>query len=243
MLAVREGLVMFRYALTSFILCLGTVALSQTGVISGGQGGGGVVHHRVPFSADVTNETDRVLADGNRIHRVMREKIYWDSEGRYRQEIMPPDDQADAGVRHQVMIRDPVARVNIHLDMQSKTADVRHYLTPEQFAQTIPQQPARKAPPFTSTKEELGTQVIEGYVVKGVKITRTLPAGTEGNDQPIVTTIESWQSADLGETLLNKADDPRMGQMTRTLTNIQRGEPDPALFQVPAEFTVREMPH
>lgn len=233
---------MFRHALTSFILCLGTVALSQTGVISGGGGGGGAVHHRVALSADVTNVTDRVLADGNHIHHVMRQKVYWDSEGRYRQEIMPPDDQADAGVRYQVMIRDPVARVTIHLDMQSKTANVSHDLTPEEFAQKMAEQPARKARPVTTTTEELGTQVIEGYVVKGVKITRTVAAGVEGNDQPIVSTSETWHSADIEEILLNKTDDPRMGQMTRTLTNIQRGEPDPALFQVPGEFTVREVP-
>jgi hypothetical protein len=142
-----------------------------------------------------------------------------------------------------VLIHDPVARVTIHLDMQRKTADVSHQLTPEQFAQMMTQQPARKARPVASTTEELGTQVIEGYVAKGVKITRTIAAGAEGNDQPIVSTSETWHSADIEEISLNKTDDPRMGQMTRTVTNIQRGEPDPALFQVPGEFTVREMPH
>lgn len=31
-----------------------------------------------------------------------------------------------------------------------------------------------------------------------------------------------------------------MGETTYTLTNIQRAEPDPALFTVPADYTVKD---
>jgi hypothetical protein len=35
-------------------------------------------------------------------------------------------------------------------------------------------------------------------------------------------------------TILSKHTDPMMGDRVERLTNVRRGEPDPALFQVPA---------
>ena len=35
-----------------------------------------------------------------------------------------------------------------------------------------------------------------------------------------------------------KASDPRFGTRVTQLTNITRSEPDPALFQVPSDYTV-----
>jgi hypothetical protein len=39
---------------------------------------------------------------------------------------------------------------------------------------------------------------------------------------------------------MTRRSDPRTGDTTYRLTNIVRAEPDPALFQVPPGFTVRE---
>lgn len=89
-------------------------------------------------------------------------------------------------------------------------------------------------------KSDLGTQNIEGVPAQGTRVTRTIPAGQFGNEQPMVITTETWYSPDLKVLVMSKSTDPRMGDTTYTLTNIQRSEPDPSLFQVPEGYTVKE---
>ena len=39
---------------------------------------------------------------------------------------------------------------------------------------------------------------------------------------------------------MSKRTDPRMGETVYKLTNINRSEPLPALFQVPSDYTIRD---
>jgi hypothetical protein len=89
-------------------------------------------------------------------------------------------------------------------------------------------------------KESLGTQSIEGVMAEGARLTLTIPAGKIGNERPIVTVNERWYSQELQTVVLTKNSDPRMGETTYRLTNINRSEPDPSLFQVPADYTIDE---
>jgi hypothetical protein len=89
-------------------------------------------------------------------------------------------------------------------------------------------------------RESLGTQTIEGVGAEGTRTTFTIAAGKIGNERPIVTVNERWYSPELQTVVLSKNSDPRMGETTYRLTNILRSEPDPSLFQVPAEYTVKE---
>ena len=84
-------------------------------------------------------------------------------------------------------------------------------------------------------RESLGTQVIEGVTAEGTRVTRTIPAGTIGNEKPLVITAETWRSAELQIVVLSKRSDPRFGETVYKLTDIRRGEPDPSLFQVPKD--------
>lgn len=84
--------------------------------------------------------------------------------------------------------------------------------------------------------ESLGTQTIEGVTTEGTRETRTIPAGTIGNEKPIVITSEIWTSPDLQVVVLSKRNDPRFGETVYKLTGITRGEPDPALFQPPSNI-------
>jgi hypothetical protein len=86
--------------------------------------------------------------------------------------------------------------------------------------------------------EQLGKQVIEGLEVEGKRTTMTIPAGQIGNEQPIVVTNESWYSSELQVIVFSRRDDPMAGTTTYRLTNIVRAEPDPSLFEIPAEYTV-----
>lgn len=91
-------------------------------------------------------------------------------------------------------------------------------------------------------KTDLGTQTIEGVPAQGTRITRTIPAGQIGNVQPIVITTENWYSPGLKVLVMSKSNDPRMGETSYKLTNIQRSEPAPSLFQPPDDYTVRDQP-
>lgn len=92
------------------------------------------------------------------------------------------------------------------------------------------------------TKTDLGTQTLEGVAAQGTRITRTIPAGEVGNEQPLVITSETWYSPDLKVVVMSKTSDPRMGETTYRLSDIQRAEPPPSLFEVPEDYTVEEHP-
>ena len=86
------------------------------------------------------------------------------------------------------------------------------------------------------TTESLGSHGIEGGQATGVRTTQTIAAGKIGNDRPISIVTEVWTSPELKIVVLSKRNDPRTGEQTYKLTNIQRGEPDASLFTVPSDF-------
>jgi len=90
--------------------------------------------------------------------------------------------------------------------------------------------------------ENLGSQTMEGVVVNGTRTTRTIPAGEIGNEKPIEIVTEVWTSPDLKTIVYSKRTDPRMGEETFQLTNIERSEPDASLFTVPQDFKVTKGP-
>jgi hypothetical protein len=92
-----------------------------------------------------------------------------------------------------------------------------------------------------SKVEHLGTQTIEGVSAEGTRTTVTIPAGQIGNELPIVTVAERWYSPELQVTVMSTRSDPRTGTTTYKLTNINRSEPSPIMFQVPPEYTVHDL--
>jgi hypothetical protein len=86
--------------------------------------------------------------------------------------------------------------------------------------------------------EALGTQMMEGLLVTGSRTTTTIPTGAQGNDRAMVIVNEQWVSKDLRLTLLAKTSDPRTGDRTMRVTSVDRNDPDPSLFEVPADYTV-----
>jgi len=90
------------------------------------------------------------------------------------------------------------------------------------------------------TREEIGQQVVEGVLATGTRTTTTFPAGTIGNEQPIVVLSEQWFSPDLKVLVLTKHSDPRSGQTIYRLTNIVQTEPARSLFEVPADYTLKD---
>lgn len=91
-----------------------------------------------------------------------------------------------------------------------------------------------------SRKESLGKQTIEGVEAEGTRYITTIAAGEVGNEQPISIVSESWYSPELQTVVMSKHSDPRVGENIYRLTNINRSEPAHSLFELPADYTVKE---
>jgi hypothetical protein len=91
-------------------------------------------------------------------------------------------------------------------------------------------------------KEDLGKQDIEGVVAEGTRTTVTIPAGEIGNERPIEIVSERWYSPELQLVVMTRHSDPRTGETTYKLTNINRTEPAKSLFEVPSDYTIKEGP-
>jgi TonB family protein len=90
--------------------------------------------------------------------------------------------------------------------------------------------------------ESLGKQAIEGVEAEGTRKTIEIPAGEIGNERPIEIVFERWYSPELQVVVMTKHSDPRFGETTYRLTNINRSEPARELFEVPADYTVQGPP-
>jgi hypothetical protein len=88
------------------------------------------------------------------------------------------------------------------------------------------------------TIEDLGSKTIDGVLVYGTRRTVIIPEGEQGNDRPMTTTGEEWISKDLHLTILSTHYNPASGTSTTRIANLSTSEPDPALFMVPAGYTV-----
>lgn len=207
-----------------------------------------------PFTANAVTTSSRTLADGTKISNTHQVTLYRDSQGRFRREgTMPPMGDVSVAQPHSfVMIHDPVAAKGYLLNPDKKVAHVmamrgHGHMGPKGAA--APGADASAAPDAMEsnqpnnpnvTKESLGTQSINGISAQGTRYTRVIPAGSIGNDKPLTVTREVWYSPDLQMVVQSKHSDPRFGDTTYSLTNIQRNEPAANLFTVPSDYTIKE---
>jgi hypothetical protein len=205
-----------------------------------------------PFSATVTITRVQKLEDGATITHTSVVKEARDSNGRLYREMLPEDPGRNFTA---FSVFDPVGRVTIHWTSDSKQASLLHLPDPSQFSGGRwahgPQAEDRTQPDAASgarfhgdrqpaTTESLGSKTIQGLVADGTRTTRIIPAGADGNDQPITITHETWVSSDLKLELLRTDSDPRFGTTTMELSNVSRAEPAASLFQAPAGYAVQE---
>ena len=222
-----------------------------------------------PFSAEMVSESIQTLADGNRITHRTNTIIYRDGEGRIRRETSFKSRDASGAYREHktIQVSDSFGVPIFILDPQNRTArkfparpineipgvmafpDVAvggvsnraaivsgNVVGPGQIRSV-----ARFGVNGESKNESLGSQMIEGVAAEGTRTTHTIPAGSMGNERPIEITYERWRSKELQLDVLIKSVDPRSGESTQQMTNINPGEPDPALFEIPSDYTVQEL--
>lgn len=205
-----------------------------------------------PFSAVIETQRIRTLADGTHIRTTSKAVVFRDSLSRIRYEMYGSEStkKETTEVPNSVHILDPVAGFAYHLVPETSEAyrsklvvvEWRPKASAEAHSTSSPNsnRPPPNGPAARPAAEQLGSQQIEGILATGRRTSRTLPIGSEGNDRPITLASEIWESLDMGIRLLEKISDPRFGDIERRMTNLQRSEPDPALFDVPANYTIKD---
>ena len=227
----------------------------------GGPGGFGGIEGRTvtgaPFSAQAVSSVTQTLSDGSHIARNTNASVARDGQGRtYRQQTMESlGPVSTGGSRTVIFLHDPVARTAHVISTDTKSAVLTH-MPPHMrgphgdHTGAAPEaegtRPERARPEHAirprngENVETLAAQMMEGVWAEGTRITRTIPAGTIGNDHDLKVVSETWYSKDLQMVVMSKHSDPRTGESTFRLTNIQRAEPDASLFQVPAGYKITE---
>jgi hypothetical protein len=208
-----------------------------------------------PYKAEAVTEVTQTLADGNRISRRTATTVWRDSSGRTRREVTVAAVGPLVGhdMPMHVLIHDPVADTTFVLEPDARLARrMPAFRDPHdgkgpggspkggpgmRFFNKRVQQPGE-----TSRTEPLGTQTIEGVEATGTRTTTVIPAGAIGNERPIEVVSERWYSAELQAVVMSTHRDPRFGDNTYRLTGIQRVEPDKSLFEVPADYTIKDGP-
>src|SRR6516164_2194219 len=201
-----------------------------------------------PFSAVAVIENTQRLSDGTSINRKTQINTFRDSQGRVRRETTLPAIgplAASGQSKTFILIHDPVAGTAYELKPDQKMAvelpgHPGNKKSPDALQNKFEEHIQQEIANGTLKKEDLGTQTIDGISAQGTRYTRTIPAGQIGNANPITITTEQWYSPELQVVVRSVRSDPRFGQTTYNLTQIQRSEPAASLFAVPTDYTVKQ---
>jgi hypothetical protein len=181
-----------------------------------------------PFSATVVVESARQLPDGATDRLKTISNIARDYTGRIYNErrSLVPGSFSGMPQLLSAHVYDPETRLNSFLNPATRIAR----------QSTVARAPATVPP--ESGGEDLGTQMMENVLVHGFRITMTVPANLSGTGKALVITHEYWYSDDLRLNLLIKHSDPRTGDQVMTVTQINRGEPNALIFEVPPDYKI-----
>ena len=207
----------------------------------------GEVVRDAPFTAEATTEMTQELRDGNRIEQRSTVTIARDSAGRTRREQSLPSIGPvvlDPNVR-MITISDPRQRTLYLIDPQRRTVSRSTAPSGPPRPPRSPGDPApggRPLPPPQVSSQGLGNRQILGVRAEGTRQTMTIPPGVFGNVGAIDVVTERWYSPELKIVLESRRTDPRTGDVTYRVTQLGRGEPDAALFEIPSDYTVVDRP-
>jgi hypothetical protein len=254
---------MYKRSLACVLLCVSAIFAQGPGAAFAGRPGGGMPGPNIvgrggrggmgmgmgaaravtgaPFSAVEVNTFDEQLANGNAISKTSQTVLYRDSQGRTRTEVtITPAASTGKQPFTLITISDPVAGLRYLLDSSTMTSrSSRMPVLRTGMAGNgrggVQARTGRGGAAVTSA--DLGTQLKNGVLATGSRVTEVIPAGRIGNAQPITVVRDTWFSAELKRAVEVKITDPVRGNRTMELTNLVPGEPSAAFFSVPAGYT------
>jgi hypothetical protein len=192
-----------------------------------------------PFSATVQTEWTKYLADGSTQFTQNHRLIARDGLGRIFQErrTFGPKGSPIESQLWRIELAEPSTRTVAYCDTRTHVCELRPYVAPA--STTLPAGPLANVRGLAS--DNLGSRMLNGLDLIGTRETQTLNPLVIGSDRPITVVKEFWFSPQLGVNVLTTRNDPRSGKEVFTVTDIRRGEPDAALFALPADARVVDL--
>jgi hypothetical protein len=196
----------------------------------------------VPLLAVVNTQSSQIQKDGTTLNRKTLSAIARDGHGRIfneRRPLIPASETATPPILS-ILVYDPQTRTSTFIDPQNRVAWQSTLNRPPSAVPpdvgSIPLVGSTPASPYIK-EEDLGTRRMEGVDVHGTRDTQTIPAEANGGKE-ITVVDEYWYSDDLRLNMLAIHKDPRTGERTTTVTQVDRGEPDPAIFEIPSGYKI-----
>jgi hypothetical protein len=194
-----------------------------------------------PFSGTVEILSKEILLDGSTYTRHTINHIARNSAGvihNERRRLVSPQFKGEPRLVA-IHIYDPSTRLNTFLDPAT-------HIARQNVFRGQPHPPVNGTPPTPDevqksqgiTVQDLGTTTIAGIPLRGTRKTRVVPALSSGTGQDVTITDDYWYSEELKVYLVLKHSDPRTGEQTVGITQIERSEPDPSLFVIPSTYKV-----
>jgi len=187
-----------------------------------------------PYSAMQTLTNHRIQENGREFRLETATKMYRDSSGRTRRDMLDSNGElvqsfitgSDGSVtmldhRNRVVSTGGAGRhVSVRTDDRRIGAPV-----------TAPTTGKNEGRPAV---EQLGERDIEGVTATGMLVRHHIGSAAEGLD----VTSETWFARELGIALYVKNTDPK-GESVIAISELDRSEPDPALFAVPDGYQLQ----
>jgi hypothetical protein len=193
----------------------------------------------LPFSGTVEILSRQLLPDGTTYTRRTVSHIARNSVGVIHNErhmLAPPGFQGEPPIL-QWHIFDPRTRLSTFLTPATLVA--RQTFLPTALEAPANSTPETAAPPAYAedlVTKSLGTETIAGLVLHGTRKERTVPATLSGTGKKVAITDDYWYSEDLRVYLVLKHNDPRTGEQVVGILDVDRKEPDAAMFRIPPEY-------
>lgn len=194
-----------------------------------------------PFSARDHIVWTRNLEDGNVVQTELYATVLRDSQGRiYREHrSFVPLNSNQPSKKFDIVLLDPVNHTRTTCILATRRCAITDFQTSPTFVPP-PVGPFANGTRYLS-RESLGDSVVDDLDVTGTRESLYINPGVMGNERLLVNTKEYWYSADLQVNLSVTRKDPREGTQVLQLVDLTRSDPDPALFQVPPGFVIRDL--
>jgi len=189
-----------------------------------------------PFTAKVVVNWEEPLSGGGTIARTYYTMVARDSQGRVRREtrsFVAANSGAEPPLRT-FSINDPVAGTRTTCATTTMTCTTTSF---QPSVSLTDEAGASLAGNSANVKRvSLGEQLIDSMRVEGTREVSTTSAGERGNSRVVITNRETWYSPDLEMDLSVSRDNPQLGQVTLSVTNLVRAEPAASWFAIPSGY-------
>jgi len=192
-----------------------------------------------PFTAKVVVNWQEPLSGGGTISRTYYTMVARDSQGRVRREtrdFVPANSGAEPRLRS-FSVNDPVAGTRTTCATATMTCTSTSFQPRTNLTDAA--NGSLEGNSANVKRVSLGEQLIDSLRVEGTREVTTNSAGERGNSRVVISNRETWYSPDLGMDLSVSRNNPQLGEVTLSVTNLVRAEPAASWFAIPSGYQMQ----